>query len=91
MYSSTGPTEMGEHIAYLSKHWPRPISVMPNAGLPVMVQGKTTFPLSPEAYTTAMAQFIDEFGVNIALDDLGRNRCGAQAKASANCGFNFWR
>ncbi len=62
---STGPTEMGEHIAYLSKHWQRPISVMPNAGLPVMVNGKTSFPLGAEAFTTALSRFVDEFGINI--------------------------
>jgi len=62
---STGPTEMGEHIAYLSKHWQRPISVMPNAGLPIMVNGKTSFPLSADAFTTSLSRFIDEFGVGI--------------------------
>jgi len=62
---STGPTEMGEHIAYLSKHWRRPISVMPNAGLPVLVNGKTSFPLGAEAFTTALSRFVDEFGINI--------------------------
>ncbi len=62
---STGPTEMGEHLAYLSKHWGRPISVMPNAGLPILVNGKTSFPLSAEAFTTSLARFVDEFGVNI--------------------------
>jgi 5-methyltetrahydrofolate--homocysteine methyltransferase len=62
---STGPTEMGEHIAYLSRHWGRPISVMPNAGLPVMVNGKTSFPLGAEAFTTALSRFVDEFGISI--------------------------
>ena len=62
---STGPTEMGEHLAYLSKHWTRPISVMPNAGLPVLVDGKTNFPLGPEAFASAMAKFVDEFGIQI--------------------------
>jgi 5-methyltetrahydrofolate--homocysteine methyltransferase len=67
---STGPTEMGEHLAYLSKHWGdakggRAISVMPNAGLPVLLQGKTSFPLGPEAFADAMAKFVDEFGIAI--------------------------
>lgn len=62
---ATGPTEMGEHVAYLSKHWPRHISVIPNAGLPVLVNGKTSFPLSAEAFTTSLSRFVDEFGVNI--------------------------
>jgi 5-methyltetrahydrofolate--homocysteine methyltransferase len=37
---ATGPAEMGEHVQYLSHHWPRLISVLPNAGLPVTVDGK---------------------------------------------------
>ena len=62
---STGPTEMGEHLAYLSKHWQRPISVMPNAGLPILVNGKTSFPLSADAFTVSLARFVEEFGINI--------------------------
>ena len=31
---ATGPTEMREHLRYLSKHSAIPISCMPNAGLP---------------------------------------------------------
>ncbi|MHC5023619.1 MAG: methionine synthase [Planctomycetota bacterium] len=62
---ATGPTEMGEHVAYLSRHWDRPISVIPNAGLPVLVDGKTTFPLRAEAFAQSMARFIEEYGVNI--------------------------
>jgi 5-methyltetrahydrofolate--homocysteine methyltransferase len=38
---ATGPTEMAEHIAYLAKHWNRPFSVIPNAGLPILVDGRT--------------------------------------------------
>jgi 5-methyltetrahydrofolate--homocysteine methyltransferase len=62
---STGPTEMGEHLAYLSKHWARPISCMPNAGLPILVNGKTSFPLSADAFTVSLARFIEEFGISI--------------------------
>jgi 5-methyltetrahydrofolate--homocysteine methyltransferase len=62
---ATGPTEMAEHIAFLSKHWPRHLSVMPNAGLPILINGKTSFPLSAEAFTTALSRYVDEFGVNI--------------------------
>jgi 5-methyltetrahydrofolate--homocysteine methyltransferase len=58
---ATGPTEMAEHIAFLSKHWPRHLSVMPNAGLPILVEGKTQFPLSADAFTTALMRFVDEY------------------------------
>lgn len=62
---ATGPIEMTEHVAYLSKHWDRPISVIPNAGLPVMVEGKTCFPLTPESFTETLLKFIEQYGVNI--------------------------
>ena len=44
---ATGPTEMGEHLAWLTKHWDKPVSVIPNAGLPVLVEGRTEYPLDP--------------------------------------------
>ncbi|MCB1031139.1 MAG: homocysteine S-methyltransferase family protein, partial [Acidimicrobiales bacterium] len=37
---ATGPTEMSEHIRHLSQHCRAPISVLPNAGLPSVVDGK---------------------------------------------------
>jgi 5-methyltetrahydrofolate--homocysteine methyltransferase len=36
---ATGPTEMGEHLRHLSQHARIPISVLPNAGLPSVVDG----------------------------------------------------
>ncbi|MEM8757276.1 MAG: methionine synthase [Planctomycetota bacterium] len=66
---ATGPTEMAEHVAYLGKHWGagdgRPISVVPNAGLPVLVEGRTEYPLQPRPFADAMLRFIDEHGVGI--------------------------
>ena len=63
---ATGPTEMGEHVAYLAQALgTRPISVMPNAGLPVLVEGKTSFPLGAEPFADALVRFVDEFGVGI--------------------------
>jgi 5-methyltetrahydrofolate--homocysteine methyltransferase len=62
---ATGPTEMGEHIAYLAHHWPRPISVIPNAGLPVLVAGHTEFPLGPAPFAESLLRFVEELGVGI--------------------------
>jgi len=62
---ATGPTEMAEHLAYLSRHWPRTVSVIPNAGLPVLVDGRTEYPLRPDAFVHAMRRFVEEFGVGI--------------------------
>ncbi|MCH8823812.1 MAG: methionine synthase [Planctomycetes bacterium] len=62
---ATGPTEMGEHLAWLTKHWNGPVSVIPNAGLPVLVEGRTEYPLGPQPFVEAMMRFVEEFGVNI--------------------------
>ena len=47
MNCATGPAEMQEHLRYLSQHSPIPISVLPNAGLPQVVNGQPHFPLTP--------------------------------------------
>ncbi len=65
---ATGPTEMTEHIHWLGKHWrssSRHVSVMPNAGLPVLHDGRTEYPLRPQPFVDAMQRFIEHDGVNI--------------------------
>jgi 5-methyltetrahydrofolate--homocysteine methyltransferase len=70
MNCATGPTEMAEHIHWLGKHYGGPgsgrrISVLPNAGLPVLVEGRTEYPLKPEPFVDAMMKFVEEAGVDI--------------------------
>jgi 5-methyltetrahydrofolate--homocysteine methyltransferase len=62
---ATGPQDMMSHISYLSQHWPRRISVIPNQGMPEVVAGRTQYPLSPEDYAEQMYQFVTKLGVNI--------------------------
>jgi len=62
---ATGPVEMAEHIKYLGENWPGFISVMPNAGLPLLVEGKTEYPLSPKELADWQQRFIEEDGVNL--------------------------
>ena len=62
---ATGPVEMESAIQYLYKNWDRAISVIPNAGLPVLVEGQTKFPLQPEEFTNTLLRFVEEYGVNI--------------------------
>ncbi|VAX41276.1 5-methyltetrahydrofolate--homocysteine methyltransferase, partial [hydrothermal vent metagenome] len=62
---ATGPVEMAEHLQYLARHWDRHISVIPNAGLPVLHEGKTEFPLGPEPFAEALAKYVADFGVRI--------------------------
>ncbi len=62
---ATGPVEMAEHVAYLTRHWDRAVSVVPNAGLPVLVEGRTEYPLQPQAFAEAMRRFVEEFRVDV--------------------------
>ena len=62
---ATGPAEMGEHIRYLSQHARMPISVLPNAGLPSVVDGKMHYDLTAEEFVRHQLRFIDEFGVQV--------------------------
>ena len=62
---ATGPTELTEHVRYFAKHWPRYVSCLPNAGLPVMVDGVSHFPLQPDDFATGVMRFVDEMGINV--------------------------
>ena len=70
---ATGPVEMAEHIQYLGKHWGargsasegKIISVVPNAGLPVLVEGRTEYPLGPKPFVEALSKYIEHSRVGI--------------------------
>ncbi|MEU8184904.1 methionine synthase [Micromonospora sp. NPDC049044] len=62
---STGPAEMSEHLRYLSQHSRIPLSVMPNAGLPVLTADGAHFPLTPVELAEALERFITEYGVGL--------------------------
>ncbi|MEO7804451.1 MAG: methionine synthase, partial [Actinomycetota bacterium] len=62
---ATGPVEMTEPVRFLTRHSRKPVSVQPNAGLPVMQDGKPVFPLSPEEFVRYHEIFVKEFGVSI--------------------------
>ncbi len=62
---ATGPREMTEHLRYLSRHSPLPISVLPNAGLPSVVEGSTHYDLSPDELADFHRRFVSEFGVRV--------------------------
>ncbi len=65
MNCATGPLEMSEHIRYLSRHCRMPISTLPNAGLPSVVDGKMHYDLTPEGLADSLSGFIQEFGVSV--------------------------
>jgi 5-methyltetrahydrofolate--homocysteine methyltransferase len=62
---ATGPAEMQEHLRYLSKHSPLPISVLPNAGLPGVVDGRTHYDLTPEQLADFHRRHVTELGVSV--------------------------
>jgi 5-methyltetrahydrofolate--homocysteine methyltransferase len=62
---ATGPTEMSEHLRYLSKYSHVPVMCMPNAGLPVLTATGASYPLTPEQLATAHEQFVREFGLSL--------------------------
>jgi len=62
---STGPEHMREAIAYLCKHSRLPISCIPNAGLPMEVEGETVYPMEPEPFARILSGFVKEYGVNV--------------------------
>jgi 5-methyltetrahydrofolate--homocysteine methyltransferase len=62
---ATGPTEMSEHLRYLSKNSSADLSVMPNAGLPVLGPNGATYPLSPDELAVALSTFVDDYGLTL--------------------------
>ena len=62
---ATGPAEMAEHVKYLGEKWRKFISVMPNAGLPMLVDGKTEYPLLPYELAEWQGRFVEEDGINL--------------------------
>jgi len=62
---ATGPLEMKQHVARLSRECPLPIAALPNAGLPENRHGHTHYPLTPEELARWQASFVQEDGVQV--------------------------
>src|SRR5664279_4781027 len=58
MNCATGPKEMNDGVRYLGLNSPRPVSVLPNAGLPENVGGVAVYKLTPEDLAHYHKQFI---------------------------------
>lgn len=100
---ATGPQEMASHVNWLAEHWPRHISVLPNAGLPEMVEGKVHFPLGAGQMAKWMERFLKEDGVNIiggccgtnethiaALDTMLREQAGGKRRPAPASRSHHW-
>ncbi len=63
---STGPEHMREPVRYLAEHSTRPVSCIPNAGLPLNTgTGDAVYPLEPAPMAEALREFVQQFGVRV--------------------------
>ncbi len=84
---ATGPREMAPHIEYLANHANTLISVLPNAGLPELVDGKTHYPLGPDEFADWQYRFVTEDGVNIIGGCCGTTPAHIKAAAERVAGL----
>ncbi len=90
---STGPSQMRDAVRYLAENSRCFVSVIPNAGLPLMgPKGETIYPETPDELAKELSDFVKEFGVNIVGGCCGstpehitalRNAVDAKAAAAA--------
>ncbi len=62
---STGPDFMREPIRYLGENSTLPVSCIPNAGLPLNVDGQAVYPLEPEPFANTLFEFAQKNGVRV--------------------------
>jgi len=65
MNCSTGPEHMREPIRYLGENSALPVSCIPNAGLPLNVDGEPVYPLEPAPFAADLTEFVDRYGISI--------------------------
>jgi 5-methyltetrahydrofolate--homocysteine methyltransferase len=83
MNCATGPKEMSDHVRALSTSSPKPIIVMPNAGLPENIGGKANYHLSPHELVQYLSHFVKDFGVQIVGGCCGTTKEHIRQLASA--------
>ena len=62
---ATGPAEMSEHLRYLAQNSQVALSVMPNAGLPILGKKGAEYPLGPDELATALDTFVADYGISL--------------------------
>ncbi len=65
MNCGTGPDQMTENVKYLCENSPFPVSVLPNAGLPEVRDGKQFYTETPENFAKKIEHFAKDFGANV--------------------------
>lgn len=85
---ATGPDEMSEHLRYLSQNAEIPVSVMPNAGLPVLGKNGAEYPLSAEDLGVALRGFVQDYGLSMVGGCCGTTPAHISAVHDAVVGQN---
>jgi len=62
---STGPDYMREPIRFLTENSRLPVSCIPNAGLPLNVDGEAVYPMEPQPFADLMLEFVNDYGVRV--------------------------
>ena len=62
---STGPEHMREPIRILGETATLPVSCIPNAGLPLNVDGQAVYPLEPEPFAKALIEFVEKHNISV--------------------------
>jgi len=62
---ATGPEEMSEHLRHLSAHCRTPISCLPNAGLPSVVDGSMHYDLTPAQLAEHHRHHVSDLGISV--------------------------
>lgn len=62
---STGPEHMREPIRILGENSTLPVSCIPNAGLPLNVDGQAVYPLEPEPFAKDLYDFVTKHNISI--------------------------
>ena len=81
MNCATGPKEMNDGVRYLGLNSPRPVSVLPNAGLPQNVGGHAVYKLQPQELADFHKQFITEYGVRVVGGCCGTRAASPQGRS----------
>jgi 5-methyltetrahydrofolate--homocysteine methyltransferase len=62
---STGPEHMREPIRILGESSTLPVSCIPNAGLPLNVDGQAVYPLEPEPFANDLYEFVTKHNISV--------------------------
>ena len=65
MNCGTGPKQMADSFRFLCENSPIPVSVLPNAGLPEVKDGKQHYDETPESFAAQVEHFAKDLGANV--------------------------